>query len=204
MLKLTGLTGLLLLIGLQATAAEPSLQDIAFPARCDGSEQRYVMMMIPAEFAAAQSHDLLIALHGHGADRWQFARDNRDECRAACDVAARHGMLYVSPDYRAKTSWIGPQAEADVVQIIGELKQQFRIGKVFVCGGSMGGTSALAFAALHCDGGCSRCKLPGDLELQAHSEPTMRGRIEAVCRDAGFDPSITCTPEELAGNESDA
>jgi hypothetical protein len=32
----------------------------------------------------------------------------------------------------------------------------------------------------------------------------MRGRIEAVCRDAGFDPPIICTPEELAGNESDA
>lgn len=32
----------------------------------------------------------------------------------------------------------------------------------------------------------------------------MRGRIEAVCRDAGFEPPIICTPEELAGNESDA
>ena len=28
---------------------------------------------------------------------------------------------------------------------------------------------------------------------------TLRGRIEAVCRDAGFEPPIICTPEELRG-----
>jgi predicted nucleic acid-binding protein len=32
---------------------------------------------------------------------------------------------------------------------------------------------------------------------------TMRGRIELVCRDAGFEPPIICTPEEMAGNDSD-
>jgi pimeloyl-ACP methyl ester carboxylesterase len=60
-------------------------------------------------------------------------------------------MIYASPDYRAKTSWMGPKAEADVVQIIVELKRQHRIRRVFLCGGSMGGTSALTFAALHPD-----------------------------------------------------
>jgi hypothetical protein len=29
----------------------------------------------------------------------------------------------------------------------------------------------------------------------------LRGRIEAVCRDAGFEPPVICTPEELAGEE---
>lgn len=29
----------------------------------------------------------------------------------------------------------------------------------------------------------------------------MRGRIEAVCRDAGFEPPIICTPDELLGEE---
>jgi predicted nucleic acid-binding protein len=32
----------------------------------------------------------------------------------------------------------------------------------------------------------------------------MRGRIEAVCRDAGFEPPIICTPEELAGDDANA
>ncbi len=130
------------------TAAEPVIEDVAFTARLDGSEQRYVVML-PVEFDAAIEHDVLVALHGHGSDRWQFVRDKRDECRAARDVAARHGLIYVSPDYRAATSWMGPAAEADMVQIIEEVRSRYKVGRVFLCGGSMGGTSALIFAALH-------------------------------------------------------
>ncbi len=128
----------------------PQPEDVAFQAKCDQTEQRFVQLL-PADFQADQTHDLLIALHGHGSDRWQFVRDTRDECRAARDIAAKHRMIYVSPDYRAKTSWMGPKAEADVVQIICDLKKRHRIGRVFVTGGSMGGTAALTFSALHPD-----------------------------------------------------
>jgi predicted nucleic acid-binding protein len=30
---------------------------------------------------------------------------------------------------------------------------------------------------------------------------SLRGRIEQVCRDFGFDPPVICTPEELMGND---
>lgn len=129
---------------------EAVVQDVSFKARCDGSEQRYVLLR-SRDFAVNAPHDVLIALHGHGADRWQFVRDKRDECRAARDVAAEHDMLYVSPDYRAATSWMGPAAESDLVQVIAELKQTYRVSRVFVCGASMGGASSLAFAVLHPD-----------------------------------------------------
>ncbi|RLT10508.1 MAG: alpha/beta fold hydrolase [Planctomycetota bacterium] len=128
----------------------PQLEDIVFQAECDQTEQRFVQLL-PADFQPDQTHDVLIALHGHGSDRWQFVRDARDECRAARDVAAKRRMIYVSPDYRAKTSWMGPKAEADLVQIIRDLKKRHRIGGLFVTGGSMGGTAALTFAALHPD-----------------------------------------------------
>ncbi len=133
-----------------ATAGDqaPQLTDISFKARCDGTEQRYVLIS-PAQFGKGHPRDLLIALHGHGSDRWQFARDERSECRAARDAAAQRHMLFVSPDYRAKTSWMGPKAEADLVQIIEELKAQYHIEHVYLCGGSMGGSSALTFTALH-------------------------------------------------------
>jgi dipeptidyl aminopeptidase/acylaminoacyl peptidase len=124
--------------------------DVEFKARCDGSTQRYVLML-PVGLDASKPADLVIALHGHGSDRWQFVRDGRDECRATRDAAARHGMIFVSPDYRAKTSWMGPKAEADVLQILDLVREKYRIRKVIVCGGSMGGTSALTFAALHPD-----------------------------------------------------
>lgn len=123
-------------------------QDIAFQAKSDRTEQRYVVRL-PKNFDATKPHNLLIALHGHGADRWQFITDSRDECRAARDAAARHQMIYVSPDYRAKTSWMGPAAESDLLQILDELHRQYRIDDVIVCGGSMGGLSSLAFATMH-------------------------------------------------------
>ena len=144
--------GLLLMIGLmQVTAfsAPPGeAQDLAFVAKADGSEQRYVKLLPPG-YNATEPHDVLLAFHGHGSDRWQFIRDARGECRGARDVAARFGMIFVSPDYRAKTSWMGPLAEADTVQVIAELRQRHKVGRVFLVGGSMGGTAVLTFAALH-------------------------------------------------------
>lgn len=122
--------------------------DTEFDSCIDGSIQRYVEML-PVDFIGAKKHDVLIALHGHGADRWQFIRDDRDECRAARDVAGRRGMIYVSPDYRAPDSWMGPKAEADILQIIGLLRSKYHIGRIFLTGGSMGGASSLTFGAIH-------------------------------------------------------
>ncbi len=132
-------------------AAAPELgeaRDVAFTARWDGTTQRY-LVRLPPDFDPAAEHPVLVALHGHGSDRFQYCTETRDECRAARDAAARYGMIFVSPDYRAKTSWMGPAAEADLVQILDELRQSYRVGKVFLTGGSMGGSSVLTFAALH-------------------------------------------------------
>lgn len=126
----------------------PQPQDVAFVARCDGSTQHYVVLLPPG-FRPDRPHHVLIGLHGHGADRWQYIRDRRDECRAARDVAAERHMIFVSPDYRARTSWMGPKAEADMLQILEELRSRYRVGKVILCGGSMGGSAALTFAVLH-------------------------------------------------------
>lgn len=147
--------GRLLLIGMlfhccltHAAEDAPKPEDIVFTAKCDGSEQRYVVLPPPG-FQAAVPHDVLIALHGHGSDRWQFIQSPRDECRACRDVAAERKLLYVSPDYRAKTSWMGPQAEADVLQIIASLREESPVRRIFLCGASMGGSASLTFAARH-------------------------------------------------------
>jgi pimeloyl-ACP methyl ester carboxylesterase len=127
---------------------EPILEDLSFIATIDGSEERYVQILPPG-FDRELTRDAMIGLHGHGSDRWQYATNPRDECRAGRDAAARHGMIFISPDYRAKTSWMGPKAEADVVQLIGELRSRHRIGRIILIGGSMGGTGALIFASRH-------------------------------------------------------
>lgn len=133
-----------------AAGAEPELktEDVAFTAECDGSTQRYVVVF-PEGFKADEPHDMLIALHGHGSDRWQFVRDDRSSPRAARAAMRKYGMLYVSPDYRAKTSWMGPKAEADLLQIIKEVKGKYTIRHTFFVGGSMGASSALSFTAMH-------------------------------------------------------
>lgn len=128
--------------------AESRTEDKQFIAKCDGMPQNYVVIY-PDGFQADKPCDLLIALHGHGSDRWQFAKADIDECRSARDAAAARHMIYVVPDYRAKTSWMGPKAEADLVQIIEELKSQYKINKKILCGASMGGSSTLTFAAMH-------------------------------------------------------
>ncbi|MCA9175666.1 MAG: alpha/beta fold hydrolase [Planctomycetales bacterium] len=141
-----GISVLLLLSATWALAEE----DIAFVAEADGTQQRYVQQL-PARFDAERPVDVLIALHGHGSDRWQFIRQSRAECRAVRDVASRAGMILISPDYRASTSWMGPLAEADTLQIITKLKRTYQVRHVVLCGASMGGSACLTFAALHPD-----------------------------------------------------
>lgn len=140
------LWGVVVAGNIQLAAGEP--EDVAFTSKLDQTQQRYVVVL-PEEFAAGATHSILIALHGHGSDRWQFVRDSRDECRAARDAAAAEKMIFVAPDYRASTSWMGPAAEADLLQILDELRGKYRIGRVLLAGASMGGTGAFTFAALH-------------------------------------------------------
>jgi len=163
-------------------------QDIAFKASIDGSEQRYVELLPPG-FDAAVSHDIVLAFHGHGSDRWQFIKDARGECRGVRDVASRSGLILVSPDYRARTSWMGPAAEADVVQIIAELKQRHKTGRVFVVGGSMGGTAVLTFTALHPDLVAGVCSLNGTANLIEYEK-------FQDARTASFGGSKADVPEE--------
>ena len=51
-----------------AGTEQTKINDIAFTAACDGTEQRYILTL-PLGYQASQPHDLLIALHGHGSDR---------------------------------------------------------------------------------------------------------------------------------------
>lgn len=131
-----------------AQSVNERMKDIRFMAAIDNTLQYYVELL-PEGFDHKKAYDVMIGLHGHGADRWQFAKDKRPECAAFRDFAAAHQMIAISPDYRARTSWMGPAAEKDLLQIINTLKKKYRIHRFFLVGGSMGGTAALTFAAIH-------------------------------------------------------
>ena len=153
------------------------VEDVVFESRLDGSEQRYVLVEPPGGIVDG-SCDVLVALHGHGSDRWQFVRQPRAECAETRRVAAESGMLLVAPDYRAPASWLGPAAEADLLQILDELHLRYRVRRVLLSGGSMGGTSALAFAALH-----PEC-VDGVVSLNGTANLVEYGGFEEAIREA--------------------
>ena len=170
---------LIFLTRLAFAAAADGPQDIAFKSTADGSEQRYVELLPPG-FNEDEAHDVVLAFHGHGSDRWQFIKDPRGECAGMRDVAARFRAILVSPDYRAKTSWMGPAAEADTLQIIAELKQRHKIDRVFLAGGSMGGTAVLTFTVLHPELVAGVCSLNGTANLVGLRE--VPGRAHRLLR----------------------
>jgi predicted esterase len=153
--------------------------DVAFTAY-DGSTQ-YYMQLMPTDFDPKKQYDVVIALHGSGSGRTQYAYGAFDEARATRDAAANHDMIMICPDYRAKTSWMGPAAETDMVQIIASLKSQYHVGDVILTGASMGGTGSLTFTALHpglIDGVCSVNGL-ANFDGYKSSNPALAGEIAA-------------------------
>ena len=136
---------------LLCTGADAAVtNDISFTADYDGTTQRYVEIL-PDGFNPAGTNDVLICLHGHGSDRWQYVNLDRGETTSARDTARANSMIFISPDYRATTSWMGPAAEADMLQIIAMLKTQYNVGRMIISGASMGGSSSLTFTAMHPD-----------------------------------------------------
>ncbi|NLN94535.1 MAG: alpha/beta fold hydrolase [Candidatus Hydrogenedens sp.] len=141
---------LLVSLGTSFLVAEEVPEDIVFQADYDGSEERYVLLR-PEGVSSLAGRSLLVALHGHGSDRWQFIVQSRGECSAVREMAAAYGLPLISPDYRASTSWMGPAAEADLQQILREWKERYNPPKIILAGGSMGAAAALTFAALNPD-----------------------------------------------------
>lgn len=179
---------LVLALSVVASSRAGNPTDVPFKASIDGTEQHYVELL-PEDLEPMMAHDVVIALHGHGSDRWQFIKDNRGECNGVRDAAAKYGLIVVSPDYRAKTSWMGPKAEADVVQIIAEVKKRHHVNHLFIAGGSMGGTGALTFTALHPELIAGVCSLNGTANLVEYDKFQ-----DAI--SASFGGSKTAAPEE--------
>ncbi len=143
---------------------------VNFQSNADGTTQRYVELL-PKDYKPGETLNLMVALHGSGGDGWEYFQHPAAACRATRDVAAKRRLILVGPDYRGAPSWMGPKADEDVAQIIRELKSRYKIGKVIVVGGSMGGAAALTFTALHpdlVDGVVSQCGLANLAEPCMH------------------------------------
>lgn len=89
-----------------------------------------------------------VNIHGHGSAGDQLWV--RMDIRPILEEVVGEGMTLISPNLRGN-AWMSPAAAADMVQIIKMERQKRTWTKTIFACGSMGGTSALAFAALHPD-----------------------------------------------------
>ncbi len=153
-------------------------QEVSFTAKCDGTEQRYAILL-PENFNPEKRYNLLIVFHGMGGDRWQLfnLQDTEQQCRAMMDVIIENQLIVITPDYRID-QWMGPKGEADTLQILVDLKQKYRINKVFIGGGSMGGSAVLTLAVRHpylFDGVMSMNGTANYLEYENYQEYIQKG-----------------------------
>lgn len=133
----------LLLIGSMASAQPlPTPERGTLTCSWDGSRWPYLLQLPPQ---APQA--ILIYLHGHYSDQEQGMavgsyNDAFGKLRREC---LRRNWAYVTTWYGGN-SWMGPVGEAGLADLIALLRQRWPRQPVYLCGGSMGGSSTLVFA----------------------------------------------------------
>ena len=113
-----------------------------FTCSWDGSRWPYLVQLPPQEPQA-----VLVYLHGHYSDEVQGMavgtyNDAFGKLRREC---LSRNWAYVTAWYGGN-SWLGPVAEAGLADLLGVLRKRWPGKPVYLCGGSMGGTSTLIFA----------------------------------------------------------
>ncbi len=125
------------------------IEQVSFTSSFDESLQSFLIKDFrPPGYADAPL--LAIWLHGAASHQEQgmTAGIYEDAFGRLARALQRRSAIYVCPEYRGG-SWMGPAAEEDLLQIIALCQKDSEPGKVLLIGGSMGGTSALIFAARH-------------------------------------------------------
>jgi dipeptidyl aminopeptidase/acylaminoacyl peptidase len=153
-------------------------QECKFTSAHDGTEQTYLLDMPPQLPAAG----LMVYLHGATGhqDQGMTAETFCDSFGFMRRWAARHGWAYACPEYRGD-SWMNAAAEADITQLAGILRLRAAAPVSILLGGSMGGTSAMIYAARRqgvFDGVLSFCPATDMAEL--HELSFLRDNISAA------------------------
>ena len=118
-----------------------------FKSSFDGSAQTF----LEKDFGGGDSNGTrLVFVYLHGAlshqEQGMTAGIYNGTFEKWGEELAKRDAVYVCPEYRGN-SWMGPAAEADVLDILNLLTKRFPGRRLILAGGSMGGTSALIFAS---------------------------------------------------------
>ncbi|MCM8816715.1 MAG: S9 family peptidase [Candidatus Omnitrophica bacterium] len=124
------------------------IEELKFVSEFDRSIQECLIMKSRSIPASG------IVIYLHGATNHKEQGFNREIFNGTFgrlqDFLHDKNFVYVCPEYRGD-SWMNHAAECDIKQLTGMLKREFRTEKMFIMGGSMGGTSALIFTTRNPD-----------------------------------------------------
>ena len=126
---------------------------VYYSSPVDGSKQYYAILL-PDNFSPENAYDLVVFLHGFGADE-------RSGFEVFADYAQENGVILVSTPYNSHVpyayaaldgkagdaqSYMNANAVKDLEWVVAALKQKFRVQKFILVGHSMGGGGSLVFA----------------------------------------------------------
>jgi dienelactone hydrolase len=98
-------------------------------------------------FTGAKQFTLIVYLHGMGGSFYEPFIFPKDKPLGPALLERDNSLIMLSCSYRNKASWGSDAALADITQNIRELCQQFPIQKIVMMGTSMGGCTAMNYAA---------------------------------------------------------
>lgn len=127
---------------------------MGFLSRLDDTAQPYELFVPPAyRDAGEQRWPLLITLHGHSGNAGDYFRNTFGLSRPPSQTLVAHGrhgieptqgpMFVVGPTGRGQSQY-RYAGEEDILEVIADVSQRFRIdpNRIYITGGSMGGTGA--------------------------------------------------------------
>ncbi len=127
----------------------PGIREEGFVSPVDGARQTW--LEVELGHPSPESVPLL-AVFLHGAlshqEQGMTAGIYHNAFGRLAKWLQRHSAVYLCPEYRGN-SWMGPAAERDFMEILRQTRSRWRPARTLLIGGSMGGTSALIFAARH-------------------------------------------------------
>lgn len=143
-----------------------------------GSRDDWALVRMPRPDVATW----VVNLHGHGShgDQLYTRPDIRDGWLPAF-VAAGVGIL--TPNLR-DNAWMCPQAVDDLRGLLAHMREAHGARRFLVVGGSMGGTSTLAYAALHPEDVAGAIALCPATDIAVYRD-WCRGRPAGVHREIG-------------------
>ena len=135
-------------------------------------------LRIPPQYVKARRWPLLVYFYGRGRSHRDVKE--RAELRPLFDLALERGFIVLSPDL-GPDHWMGVEAEKKTRTTIEFALDVLSVDerRIHLLGASMGGLSALVFAALHSDLVASVCSVMGATDYEAlHREEAFRDSIE--------------------------